>query len=75
MNLCLGVSIALSLLGAALSSPLDEYYRRMYQPAYENDVGAQYFQPYPANVNMQGYRMEDVNQPLAQYYPSDGEGK
>ena len=76
MKLYLVVSIALSLVGAALSSPQDEYYRRMYQPTYGNYVGAaQYFQPYPANVNMQRYTAGDVNQPVAQYYPTGREGK
>lgn len=75
MKLYVVVSIALPLLGAALSSPMDEYYRRMYQPTYSNHVGAQYFQPYPANVNMQRYTAGDVNQPVAQYYPTGREGK
>ena len=55
MKLYLCVSIALSLLGAALSSSLDEYRRRRYQGAYD-DLDAQYF---PNDwTNMQGKQLQ-----------------
>ena len=77
MKLYLCIFFALSLLGAALSSPLDENLRRTYQTAYGDDVDTQYFQPYRANANAQEYTTEDDNRPDAQYqyYPIDMEGK
>ena len=68
MKLYLYIFFSLSLLGAALSSPLDEDFRRTYQTANDDYVDTQHFQP---NANTQGYTAEDVNQPVAQ----DWEGK
>ena len=55
MKLYLCVSIALSLLGATLSSSLNGYPRRRYQGAYD-DLDAQY---YPNNrTNIQGKQLQ-----------------
>lgn len=75
MKLFLCISITLSLLGAALGNPVDEYLRGRYRGRYGNYAGTQYFQPYDANANAREYAMEDVKQPVAQYNPTDTEGK